>query len=811
MVRQQRDNALQSNMSGGLNLNSTPLSMELNDSPMLLNVDLLPSGGIEKRKGTRILYRDRYGRYGVSATSLVTTKRNAFIVAKEGTGLSIYYGDDNLRAAIVKPGVFKTTSLREKASVLSYNDGYPRALFLTANTTPIQVTAIELSSPVITSTLVFSNATGFNGVASSSVILIKNGAIQSGYSISYNGTTNVVTVSGLTTDSTATYYLIAFTWQWWAEALQYFGDAFYKTVQRNNSVATADVNVAIPASLRTDLDLSNLSNPSYPIRFYSAASFGSSYTLVANGTAPSGSSQYVFSDGTPWNSGAVVSPSPFFVTFGAVSGTTPFTVHAVRRRSIIFRGDKGQTGANIRVYINGVLATQSVSGSSTAGYGSYYLYDSAQTTILNTSSVASYLSFESSAVIGMGSVNTVEVANSSTQWAGSSAVSTRWTEAGNIDGGFVARPGFGQYADFLNGRFPTFGVVHKERLVLGGLKHQPLLLFFSATSDTRTPGNSFSFFQTTTEYTTNSDPFDILLDNKSDDILVNGATWQDSLFVFTNKRTYRIGTNGTVVFGSATKVISLMEEVGTLNNSSVVATSNGVYFLSYNGVYSVSQQNNVVGQFNVETQSAKIRPVFEALKADRSLWGTAWLSYSELDRKMYVGIGESNLPTDYSHRLYVYGMETGAWTEYYTPGFFRAYTMIQHYQKSILFTSTQNDINNAPMTYVLLRLNEPLRYTDWIDYSDTSLDSTYPFMPLPGVLHTTSSFIREYATSAKKTVQLNGFDTLPLVGVEDATLVLDGTVLEFGTEWVKLSNGNVWLLEAPSNGQTLQIFYKGVI
>jgi hypothetical protein len=810
-MRQQRDDALQSNMSGGLNLNSTPLGMELNDSPMLLNVDLLPSGGIEKRKGTRILYRDRNGRYGVSATSLVTSRRNAFIVSKEGTSISVYYGDDNVTAAVVKTGVFRSASLRERASVLSYNDGLPRALFLTPSTTPIQLTAIELATPTISTNIVFNNATGFNGISASSVILLKNGAIQSGYSISYNGTDNTATITGITPDSTATYFLIAFTWQWWAESLQYFGDAFYKTMQRNNLVASTDVNVAIPASLRTDLDLSNLSNPSYPIRVYSTASYGSAYTLVANGTSPSGSSQYAFSDGTPFASGNVVSPSPFFVTFGAVSGTTPFSAHMVRRRSIIFRGTKGQTGSNVKVYINGVLATQSISLSATSGYGSYYLYDSSQNVLTSTASLASFISFESSSVIGMGAVNTVEIVNSEAAWAGTSATSNKWVDTNNVDGGFVVRPGLGQYADFLNGRFPTFGVVHKERLVLGGLRHQPLLLFFSALSDTRTPGTNFSFFQTTTEYISSSDPFDILLGNAGDDRLVNGATWQDSLFVFSNKRTYRVGTNNTTILSSSTKVISLMEEVGTLNNQSVVSTSNGVYFLSYSGIYNLSEQNNVVGQFNVETQSAKIRPIFDTLKADRTLWSTAWLGYSELDKKLYMGIGEAGLPTDYAHRLYVYGMETGAWTEYYTPGSFRSYGMLQHYQKSILLVSTQNDINNAPITFALLRLNEPLRYMDWIDYSNTSLGTTYPFAPLPGVSHTTTNTIREYATTSKKTAQLNGFDMLPLLVVEDATVILDGTILTFQQDWIKLSNGNIWLNAAPPTGKTLQIFYKGVL
>lgn len=811
---------------GGLNTTATPDSMPLGDATHLVNVLPAIGGGLEKRPGSRLLYRDSFGRFGVSTASVTTSRGYKFLVTKEGTSIRAYLSTTaGLFAAIQKNNVFSSDALKVRAQLTVLNDIPTRVLFLTGVNKPVQLQFAETISQVTgasnATSVVFTNAQIANGLNAQSLILFKDRQLVTG-TLGFSYSNGTLTITGIPAYSgNATFELIAVTWQWWAEARQWYGDRFYKTAPRLHLGATTDVNVAIPKELRSDLLLDTTSTaPRYPITAYpTATSFGAPFTYDT-ALDPTAATEYSFSEGSPYTPSASekLTPTPLFVTFGAVvAASQATTVHFFRRRELKFNGvRRGITGANLRVLINDTLVNQSTISTASA-YGSYYLYQTtSDTPTLNSTSEVKYISFESGTTLGVPALAIIRLVNVERTHIGSAATQNVWLLQGqNLDGTYLPIAGIGDLADYFRGYYPTCAALFKTRLALGGMRHQPQAVLVSAVFDTRS-SVPYSFFQITDDNVLTTDPLDVRLPAISDDRITALVTWQDSNFALTTQGAYRLSSGDSPVLSRDVVQVSLMTRVGCLNPFCVATTETGVYYLSQSGLFSLTARDNLRDQYDATAASLKINNVWDVLKYNSN---AAWIAYDDNAKLMYVGLPEFNLPQDYALRLYAFHVQLGQWSEIYTHGHFRIYHAVFHDGRFTFAASTQNNNLKEPVNFVLAYFGDRVYNLDFVDVGtvvngNSSINAVAPY---PMVTHTLSSTVQEYATEGYKTGQLGGFRITPLRTLRDVRAFINDVELVFGenydvpgAQFVKLPNGNIFLLTNPVNGQTLKIIPRMV-
>ena len=820
MSREERDTIVVSTF-GGLNTTATPNSMPLTDATHLVNVQPMIGGGLEKRAGTRLLYRDSAGRFGVSMASVTTARGFNFVATKEGTALRAYLSlnDGSLYPAIQKNNVFSSTALKQRANVVVLNDIPTRVLFLTGVNKPVQLQFAELVEQITgaggATSLLFNNAEIVNGLGASSLLLFRDRQLVQGtIGYTYNATTKQLAVTGLAPFNDATFELVVVTWQWWAEARQWYGDRFYNTAPRLHLAATTDVNVAIPEELRTDLTIPSTQPHRYPITAYpSVTSFAAPFTYDT-GLTPTANTEYSFSTGAPYVSGTdTTTPTPLFVTFGAIiAASQATTVHFFRRRELKFNGVKrAVTGANLQVLVDGALVTQNITGAATA-YGSYYMYKTesdAPTT--NTTDEVKYVSFEAGNPMGIPSLSVVEMVNVERNHIGSAAIASYWKLQGNnLDGTYLPIHGIGDIADYFRGYYPTTAALFKTRLALGGFRHQPQVVIISAVFDTRTKV-PYSFFQISDDEVLSTDPLDIKLPAVSEEKITALATWQDSNFVLTTNGVYRVSSGDNPVLSREAVQVSLMTRVGCVNANSVVASETGLYYLSQSGLFNLTARDNLKDQYDATAASLQVDNLWNILRFNTS---AAWIGYDNTNKLVFVALPEFNLPQDYALKILVFHVQLSVWTEYYTHGHFRLYHGIYHEGRFITAGAAHNNTAQEPTSFYMLMFGETAYNLDFVDVAATTNGNTpvYAFAPYPMVDHTTNSNIREYATEGYKTGKLGGFKLSPVRSIRDVRAILNGVELVFrtsefeGSGFMKLPNGNIYLIDAPPNGVTLRLF-----
>lgn len=828
MSREENESMIVSEF-GGLNTTSTPDSMPLTDATHLVNV--LPSigGGLEKRPGSRLLYRDAFGRYGVSVASVTTARGYKFLVSKEGTSIRAYLSTTlGLFAAVQKNNVFSPEALKTRAQLTVLNDIPTRVLFLTGSNKPVQLqlaeTVTQVTGAVAATSVVFDNAQIANGLNAQSIVLFKDRTLVSGtLGFSYNAVTGQLTVSNIPAyNGDATFELVVVTWQWWAEARQWYGDRFYKTAPRFHLEPTTDVNVPIPKELRTDLPLDTSSAaPRYPITAYATATSTNTPFTYSTTLAPSTSIEYAFSEGTPYTPSASerVTPTPFFITFGAVLAASEATVvHFLRRRELKFNGvRRGITGANLRVLVNDALVSQNTTGG-TGTYGSYYLYKTpSDAPTLNAIDEVKYVSFEGGSPLGVPTLSLVQLVNVERTHIGSAATQTYWQlQGGNFDGAYIPAYGIGDLADYYRGYYPTCASLFKTRLALGGMRHQPQAVLVSAVFDTRS-ATPYMHFQISDDNVLASDALDIRLPAISDDRITALVTWQDSSFALTTQGAYRISSGDSPVLSRDTTQVSLMTRVGCINPFCVATTETGVYYLSQSGLFSLTARDNLKDQYDAVSASLKINNIWNVLKYNNS---AAWIAYDDNLKLMYVGLPEFNLPQDYALKILAFHVQLGQWTEVYTHAHFRIYHAVFHDGRFTFAAATQNNLVKEPTNFLLAYFGDKTYNLDFVDVGTVADGNSpvYSMAPYPMVVHTLSTGLQEYATEGYKTGQLSGFRLSPLRTLRDVRAFVNGVELVFGdsyntpgAQFIKLPNGNIYLLNNPVNGQTLTIIPRMVL
>lgn len=302
---------------GGLNTLSGSLALPEDDSPSLLNVDFDISGSVKKRKGTVTVYKDSATLNPVFAAKFVTLLGKEFIVSKYDLTLRVLDLIGNTAEVVwSKANVFRDVSLTPYSIPLDNNID----LLLCEKHAPIQVRFQELREVVTTAGTSINLNVGTEWVNTYvDAVVYVNGARVTA-SLSYS--VGVLTVSSVTLSLGDVVYVCTFSWQWWAEALIWYGDSFYQRVSRFGA-SDEDKHVQIPNSIATD-EIPNSSN--FGIFAFRSDTYGETYVLKAD-NQPQISLDYSFSDGSSYTPSpkAYTNPSKFYITFGDITNVNERT------------------------------------------------------------------------------------------------------------------------------------------------------------------------------------------------------------------------------------------------------------------------------------------------------------------------------------------------------------------------------------------------------------------------------------------------------------------------------------------------------
>jgi hypothetical protein len=302
---------------GGLNSESSPMAMPFEDSPYLLNVDIDITGKVSKRRGTRLVWEES-STSKMSLAEFTTSLGYPFVVSKVDNSLRVFELSNDVATKVWEAtNVFRDTTVLPQSVLLP--GPRPKLLMLTPGHAPIQLNVVERRVLNYTgSAPQFSDAVEFASLFAASIVYV-NGTRVSTSSITYS--TGVVTANLTDSVSNATVEILCFSWQWWAEALTWFGEDFFRGLSRFGATQN-DQHTQIPDSLQTDND------NEYLITLYKSTAWNDKYTEATN-QQPRNASEFSFSDGVnyTYDSSKFVTKSPLFVTFGRENNqnTTTFT------------------------------------------------------------------------------------------------------------------------------------------------------------------------------------------------------------------------------------------------------------------------------------------------------------------------------------------------------------------------------------------------------------------------------------------------------------------------------------------------------
>lgn len=803
-----QEQSIQSSNFGGLNTTASPLNVPYSDSPLLLNTVVDVSGTISKRKGTRITYRTTGSTRGCSITGFSSSLLYSFQVAKRGRDILVFQTSNDISTLVMtKSNVWDSRAENVRPSIVSTSEVTPRLIFCTGVNKPVQLQFVE-QQQVQTSngtSIVFNNASRFINASTSNCLVYVNRVLVNNPVFSYNGTTQQLTVSSLgTTVSGDVVDIVSITWQWWAEAQLWYGDRFWYSATRFNSVQFDRV-VKIPTTLTTQNG--GASDPYYILRLYKQSNRTGSPNLNQV-SQPQLADDWAFSDGAIYNYSVndFPNPSPFWVVFGAlVAGGQPSSVYFSRRRGLKFNNQTSLQAQNLDVYVNGTLRTRiDTPGSAPDNvYRNYYAFraDSGGVTVANSgTSLVNGIYFDA-VPLGLATNDQVEAINKTNNHIGSASITTRYNFN---DGSYVPAYGLGDVADYLNGYYPSVVTFFQGRLVFSGFAHRPLTIIFSNTNDSVTPGSYYNSFSITDDLTSATSAFDIVLNSRPDDRIVALVEWQSSLFILTRQAVFR-ANGGSSILSLTNRVVSYVSSNGCVNSRCIARTDFSVLYLSDTGVYNINPliEN---GEYTVKELSIKIRDKF-GITREPQYEDLPWLSYDSVNKQVLLGYPSLGQTTT-TRKVYVYGTYRESWTEYDTPCGFNIWSTTEYTDRltgtqvcSVCYTSLNSGV---PNDFVLIRWNA-LPYLDFIQRA--THPSTYTLTTQPLVTHTTNSRQLRYGITHNLTRQATSFTPNPVSNVKDIAVFLDGVELN-SNEYIREETGYVYLLRTVTTGQTLTIYPK---
>jgi hypothetical protein len=334
-------------------------------------------------------------------------------------------------------------------------------------------------------------------------------------------------------------------------------------------------------------------------------------------------------------------------------------------------------------------------------------------------------------------------------------------------------------------------------------------LVFSNAYDSDAPGYFCNNFDVVYSIPSVVSPFDITLPGASNDLITNLVEFNDSLFVFTRYRVFRVHNNGQVVDYSSVKY-SLVAELGSNNPRSAVVTENFPVFLSASGVYAIVPDDSSAG-YGVQELSVKVRNLIQAY--NKTLPYVGFLLYDSGRSELYVALSD-NTSLDRCGQLLVYNTRLDAWYLFTS----RGGSGFQAYWGAVLWDSSVGN----PTSFPSIIFSTPYKYNDddWISIVEMNQDSTpidlherwvyaslsyTTALPALQATFTTVSGVKEYDPNLVSTFKEKAFRLSPIRDLEDCKVTLGGVTKTFGTDYVKTERGTIILAADPGAGVSLVI------
>ena len=685
----------------GLVLSSNGGELPPGSSPVFHNVDIAADGSVIRRPGSNLVSTTEVGNAGGAWSQVVKTKRGTeYMVTVTQDRITITLcievgGTAFSQVTLVKSNVWKRPLT--DVSFVTLAAPFDRLLILTSNHPPVQLSFLErrlsftctnsaaqiISAPTVASDSKMWRDTNVNGN------FVQDPATGQYYTLATKGAYFNATVPGLgmALNEVRPLIITQVSWQWWAESLLWKGKDFTQSVTRYN-VAAIDQNVKIPLDLISDLDPRHNNTSVFRQMF-----LASNTNWVVNGgvllpsVAPSTSSTWSHGSGQRYTPGTGVEPqhTPFFATFGVLEAAgTQSQLQITRYREMRFNSGTGVLPGNLDVYQDGVLKTNRFTFVTTHNPGDCIMNTDTFTATERVSAVTPNTSTLVTTVAPIADGRTVSFQseftfiNRENKWMSFSGKSTYYLDipigGGEIDGTYVPAFGLGQFADYLNGSFPPFGAIFRDRLVLKTPGESLDQLVFSATSDTLSPGAFYAHFQVTDALAgTIDDPFTVNITAKSREKITCLLGWQQSLFVFTSVSTYSI--TGGELFGPESYTTGLVASYGAFNSRCVLATNLTVIFLNRYGLFDLLNKNNTSDYGSFERSEA-IRPLFANTTIGSEKDSLPWISLNDATNKVYVGL-PSALDTVFCTRVFSLNLAWNSWSTIASSAPFNTYIALQ--------------------------------------------------------------------------------------------------------------------------------------
>jgi hypothetical protein len=298
---------------------------------------------------------------------------------------------------------------------------------------------------------------------------------------------------------------------------------------------------------------------------------------------------------------------------------------------------------------------------------------------------------------------------------------------GELDGTYVPAYGLGQFCDYENGSFPIFGAIFRDRLIFKTPNESLDQILLSATSDTFSPGNFYTYFQITDALTgTVDEPFTINITAKSREKITCLLGWQQSLFVFTSVSTYSV--TGGEAFGPESYSTGLVASYGAFNSRCVLATNLTVLFMNRYGVFDLLNKNNTSDYGSFE-RSEPIRPLFANTLIASGKDSLPWLSLNDATNKVYVGL-PATTDTVFCTRVYSLNLAWNSWSTIASSAPFNTYIAVQLLTWTMFVVRVQT--NN---TVMLLQMDAKHN----LDFVINTAGATVAVTAYPRQLYTTST------------------------------------------------------------------------
>lgn len=502
---------------------------------------------------------------------------------------------------------------------------------------------------------------------------------------------------------------------------------------------------------------------------------------------------------------APIVPAPFFLTFGTIQpGNTgrQDTLYMSRARILPFNGGLGVTGQNLYVRRDDIVQAQ-YTGGGVSNYGDYQLFNYQQGygALMTQTALATFIDFTGGPEAGVPSNARIKIVNKEvSQYVGSNALSTNVSRS---DGSWVPCYGLSSYANYATGSFPRNVALFQGRLIFSGFPQNPLIVALSSSTDSTVPGEYYASFQIDAFTDKPQDPLDVLISGLADDYVTGLAEHQGSLFVFTRKTVYRVSTTGRGTVTADNVAVSSVASIGIPNPQCLVKAEDSLLFMSDEGVYIITNGSSAqeATEYRLDELSTKVRNKFGSTKNPQKR-ALAWVSFDNNNKVLYVALPRKE-DTSVASQILTFDTFRQAWSEIDTPGRFNtlsgATCVDVVNQSAFILVVSRAMSNGSPLDTTYLKMGDR-RYMDFVvTGTATGSAQTFALPRLPYNTFTTRPGVRDYKIT---------FPLLPLNDVQDITVTLDGSLLVFGSDYVKLNNNAVRVTADQGNGRSLVVTHR---